>query len=34
MQNFEKLRQYLKENEIDPKAVLVLIRILLNDKNN
>ena len=32
MPNFEKLRQYLKDNEIDPIAVLVLIQILLKDK--
>ena len=32
MQNFEKLRQYLKDNEIDPIAVLVLIKILIKDK--
>ncbi len=33
MSNLEKLFKYLKDNEIDPIAVLVLIRIL-NDKNN
>lgn len=33
MQNFEKLCQYLKDNNIDPKAVLILIEILLKSKD-
>lgn len=31
MSNSEKLRQYLKDNEIDPIAVLILIQIILED---
>lgn len=31
MSNLEKLRQYLKDNEIDPIAVLILIKIMLKD---
>lgn len=34
MSNSEKVYQYLKDNEINPIAVLVLIRILLNDIEN
>jgi len=33
MSNSEKLHQYLKDNEISPVAVLILIRVLLKDKN-
>ena len=33
MSNFEKLFQYLKDNDIEPFAVLVLTKILLNDMN-
>ncbi len=32
MQNFEKLCQYLKDNEISPAAVIILIKILLKSK--
>jgi len=31
MSNLEKLCQYLKDNEIDPIEVLILIRIILRD---
>lgn len=36
MSNFEKLFQYFKDNEIEPIAVLTLIKILLEeiDKND
>lgn len=34
MSNSEKLRQYLKDNEIDPIAVLILIQIILKDRKD
>lgn len=32
MKNFEKLCQYLKDNDINPQAVIILIEILLKSK--
>lgn len=31
MSNFEKLFEYFKDNEIDPLAVLTLIKVLLEE---
>ena len=34
MSNSEKLCQYLKDNKIDPIAVLILIEIILKDERD
>lgn len=34
MSNFDKLCQFLKENDIQLEAVLMLIKYILNDDNN
>lgn len=33
MSNFEKICQYLKDNDIELSSVLILIKILLKDNN-
>lgn len=33
MSNFEKICQYLKDNNIELSSVLILVKILLEDNN-